>query len=141
MKQRPLISVIDDDPSVCRAIKRLLESTGMHVLCYLSAAEFIEQGLRHLPDCIILDIHMPKINGIDLRARLRGSDARLPIVFITAHEDEVLKHRLLQDPAVDYIRKPFTDDQLIGSIRHLLETEKQTAIESSEPQSPTIGKT
>ena len=126
MKHRPLVSIIDDAAAICRAIRRLLQSMDVDALCYASAADFLANGLRHNPDCIILDIHMPVTNGIDLGKRIRGGRPDLPIIFITAHEDDETRLRILREvPLADYIHKPFSDDELINALRRILEREQE----------------
>ena len=133
MKRRSLIAVVDDSISVCRALRRLLQTAGMDALCYESAAEFLAEGVCHRPDLAILDIHMPGTNGLELCAQLRRCEQHLPIIFITAHHDPALKDKLLNEAAVDYVPKPFTDQQIIASIGRLLAAGAGAAPASSPP--------
>jgi len=110
------IVVIDDDQSVCKALRRLLRSARMEVETYLSGKAFLDDVLERDPDCLILDIRMPGLTGPDLRDRLQEMGRRIPIVFITAHAEDVASERSLTGDGADVLRKPFGDRELLDAI-------------------------
>ena len=118
-QKQPLIAIVDDDESVCRAIERLLRSLGMSGEIYTSSAEFVDlvEALPSFqPDCVVLDIQMPGLNGIEVQTRLRRARGAMPVIFITAHDDRVARERALAGGAVAFLRKPFTDALLIRTL-------------------------
>ncbi len=110
------ISIVDDDESVREAIKSLLKSVGFKAEAFASAEEFLNSG--HLPGtaCLILDVRMPGMSGVELQDRLTASQAGVPIIFISAHADEEARARALQSGAVDFLQKPFSDEALLKAI-------------------------
>jgi len=122
-KSKPLVAIVDDDESVCRAIKRLLRSLGMEADTFTSGQEFIEL-MEAMPSlhvgCVILDVQMPGVSGLEVQERLAKSGGRLPIIFITAHDDGNVRERALAAGAVAFLRKPFNDELLIKTLREAL---------------------
>ena len=110
------ISVVDDDVSMRQAIKGLLKSAGFHAEVFASAEEFLNSGRLGGTACLILDVRMPGMSGIELQERLIASGRMVPIIFITAHADEQERARALERGAVDCLQKPFTDDALLDAI-------------------------
>ena len=110
------IVVVDDDQSVCKALRRLLRASLMEVETYASGQAFLDVVLKRDPDCLILDIRMPGLTGPDLRDRLQEMGRRIPIVFITAHAEDVLTERSLNADGADVLRKPFGDRELLDAI-------------------------
>ena len=110
------IVVIDDDQSVCKALRRLLRAALMEVETYSSGETFLDAVLKRDPDCLILDIRMPGLTGPDLRDRLQEMGRPIPIVFITAHAEDVLSERSLTGNGADVLRKPFGDRELLDAI-------------------------
>ena len=110
------ISVVDDDVSMRQAIKGLLKSAGFHAEVFASAEEFLNSGRLSGTACLILDVRMPGMSGIELQERLIASGRMVPIIFITAHADEQERARALERGAVDCLQKPFTDDALLDAI-------------------------
>jgi len=115
----PMIYVIDDDPSLLRALRRLLGAGGFSVCTFSSAEEFLESP-RATPACLVLDVHLGGLSGLDLHERLLASGRRIPVVFITAHDDAVTRERAHRAGAIDYLRKPFNDETLIAGIKRAL---------------------
>src|SRR6187401_1063932 len=104
-KNKPLIAIVDDDESVCRALKRLVRSLGMEADTFASGQEFmdlIEAMPSHQIDCVVLDVQMPGLNGLDLQERLHKSGNELPIIFITAHDEVNVRERALAGGAVAF---------------------------------------
>jgi FixJ family two-component response regulator len=112
----PRISVIDDDESVRLAIGRLLKSIGLHAELFASAEEFLRSGRLPGTECLILDVRMPGMSGVELQEQLIASDTRVPIIFISAHGDEAARARALERGAVEFLRKPFSDEALLDAI-------------------------
>ena len=110
------ISVVDDDVSMRQAIKGLLKSAGFHAEVFASAEEFLNSGRLSGTACLILDVRMPGMSGVELQERLIASGRMVPIIFITAHADEQERARALERGAVDCLQKPFTDDALLDAI-------------------------
>ena len=118
-KSKPLIAIVDDDESVCRAMKRLVRSLGMDANAFTSGQEFIdliETMPSFQPDCVVLDVQMPGMNGLEVQERLASSGNRLPVIFITAHDDAGVRDRALAAGAVAFIRKPFNDESFITTL-------------------------
>jgi FixJ family two-component response regulator len=118
-KANPLIAIVDDDESVCRALKRLIRSLGMSAETCGSSAEFVDlvEALPSFqPDCVVLDMQMPGLSGIEVQTHIRRTRGAIPIIFITAHDDPVARERALSGGAVAFLRKPFTDALLIRTL-------------------------
>ena len=113
MIHRLFAFVVDDDPSVCRALRRLLQSAGMEVETSSSAEGFLHATLRREPDCLVLDIRMPGISGPELRDRLYAMGRRIPVVFITAHGEGEDGTAAAQ---ATILHKPFGDEELLNAI-------------------------
>ena len=120
-----LISVIDDDESVRRAASRLIDSFGFRAAAFEAAESFLSSGHLNDTSCLIVDVRMPGMNGLQLQSRLAAADCRtIPIIFITAYEDKESHRRAMQAGAVAFLAKPFTDEQLLQLIRSALRQEK-----------------
>jgi FixJ family two-component response regulator len=110
--QLPLVSVVDDDASVRESLPDLLRHFGFAVLVFASAEEFLESGYVDQTRCLILDIAMPGMTGPQLHQELKNHGQRIPIIFITAHEDQAIRPRLLESGAVECLFKPFSHTAL-----------------------------
>jgi FixJ family two-component response regulator len=110
------IAVIDDDASIRRALQRLLQSAGFTVETFGTAREFLDADYRARTACLVLDIHLPGMSGVELQEYLAASRVPIPIVFITAHDDVSTRERVSRAGAVGYLRKPFDQDKLIEAI-------------------------
>jgi FixJ family two-component response regulator len=117
---KSLIAVVDDDGSVRRSTRLLLESFGYRAAVFESAEGFL--GFGHLRDtsCLILDVHMPGMDGLQLQSQLATKGCGIPIIFITAYDDQESRRRALRAGAVAFLGKPFTDQQLLQAIRSAL---------------------
>ena len=111
-----VIAVIDDEESVRRALRRLLRSAGFDVETYPTGAEFLESILKRPPDCAILDLHMPGVNGFQVQQRLAETNTRVPVIVITGHDTEESHNRALGAGACAYLRKPVDDEILLEAI-------------------------
>jgi FixJ family two-component response regulator len=116
-----LISLVDDDASVRAATRALLRSAGYQVETFASADEFLASGALGSTDCVILDVRMPGIDGLELQRRLRTVGFRVPIIFITAHDDGSLRQRVIKAGAVDLLHKPFGAKLLLETVQAALE--------------------
>src|SRR5258705_13784991 len=110
------ISVVDDDESMREAIKTLIGSMGLSVEDFSSAEDFLNSGRSQLFDCLILDVMMPGLSGLDLQQKLRAENQLVPIIFVTAHYSEKERTRALEAGAVDFLSKPFTEQELFFAI-------------------------
>jgi FixJ family two-component response regulator len=120
---KPLIAIVDDDESVCRALKRLVRSLGMDGETFASGQQFldlIEAMPSFHPDCLVLDVQMPGLNGLEVQNRLARNDSPLPVIFITAHDDAIVRERALAVGAVAFLRKPFDQELLVKTLREAL---------------------
>jgi FixJ family two-component response regulator len=112
-----LIAIVDDDRSVQNSVKDLLESAGLSAQCFGSAEEFLESEERNQAACLVTDILMPGMSGLDLQAKLKAEGSRVPIIFITAHNDAKLKMQAIDAGAVEFLSKPFDDEILLETTR------------------------
>jgi FixJ family two-component response regulator len=112
---------VDDDPSVRRALTRLIKSAAYHVQDFSSAREFLDSEWRSQGSaCLVLDVRMPGLNGLDLQGELQAANANLPIVFITGHGDIPMSVRAMNGGAVDFLPKPVKDKDLLRAIEQAL---------------------
>jgi FixJ family two-component response regulator len=116
----PLISIIDDDVSVRRALRRLVRSAGYAVETFASAPEFVDSIPSARTACLILDIHLDGMTGFELQERLAADGVGIPIVFITAHDDAATRERVRQCGVAGYLRKPFDKQALLDAIQQAL---------------------
>jgi FixJ family two-component response regulator len=116
-----LIAIVDDDESLQRALQDLIESVGLSTLCFGSAEQFLESEARHKAACLIVDIRMPGMSGLELQAKLKAKGCRISIIFITAHGDSEMRTLALGDGAVEFLTKPFNDAVLLEVINAAIE--------------------
>src|SRR6202521_441505 len=128
----PIVFVVDDDPSVRRAIKRLIESVGLQVEVFGSAQEFLQGWRRDAPSCLVLDIRLPGISGLDFQPQLAEADIRIPIIFITSHGDVPMTVRAMKAGAVEFLTKPFRDQDLLDAVQLALERDRARRQQSAE---------
>jgi FixJ family two-component response regulator len=117
-----VVAIVDDDDSVRIALEGLLKSAGLPTRAFESAEEFINSGQQRQTSCLIADIRMPGMSGLELQAKLNSEDCRIPIVFITAHGDAKMRMQALRAGAVEFLAKPFNDEALLESVRAALES-------------------
>ena len=115
-----VIAIVDDDVSMLRALRRLLRSVGLAVVTYASAEEFLQSGLQARIGCLVLDVMMPGMSGLDLLDRLAASGMTLPVIVITACADEQTRLRGEQSGVVAYLGKPFEEGALLEAIQRAL---------------------
>jgi FixJ family two-component response regulator len=114
------ICVVDDEPSVCRALSRLITSAGFNAITYGSAQAFLDADHAGEPDLLVLDVRMPGMNGLDLQKHLAASGRAIPIVFITAYENSMARTMAMAAGAVAFFQKPLDEKDLLGAIAKAL---------------------
>ena len=112
---------MDDDESFQRALQDLIESDGLSALCFGSAEQFLESNARHEAACLIADIRMPGMSGLELQAKLKAERCRIPVIFITAHGDAEMRIHAMRQGAVEFLSKPFDDAVLLEIVHTALE--------------------
>jgi FixJ family two-component response regulator len=122
----PAVLVIDDDPRMRRAVSRLLGSYGYIAKVFASAKEFLAQDLPSGPACLILDLKMPEINGLDVQQVLAQGDNNLPIIFVSGQADVISSVRAMKAGAIDFLTKPFDEKDLISAVRLALDRSQKT---------------
>jgi FixJ family two-component response regulator len=112
----PVISIVDDDDSVRIALKSLIDSVGFRAEVFCSGEEFLKSPYLSRTDCLIADVRMPGMSGLELQERLHAAGSHVPIVFISAHDDNEARARGLRGGAIAFLQKPFSEDSLLGAI-------------------------
>ena len=115
-----IVAIVDDDQSVQRSLKDLMESAGLSARCFGSAEEFLEWDQRNPTACLIADIQMPGMSGLELQAKLKAKGSYIPIIFITAHGDATMKRQAMKDGAIGFLSKPFNHEVLLEKVRPAL---------------------
>jgi FixJ family two-component response regulator len=132
VEAKPIVFVVDDDPSVRRAIRRLIGSVGLQVELFGSAQEFLRSNRPDGPSCLILDIRLPGISGLDFQRSLAEANIHIPIIFITAHGDIPMTVRAMKAGAVEFLTKPFRDQDLLDAIHVALERNRVRRTQEAE---------
>jgi FixJ family two-component response regulator len=114
--KEPIVFVIDDDPSMRRALTNLIQSVGLVVETFGSATELLKSELPEVASCLVLDIRLPGLSGLDLQTELAKANIRIPIIFITGHGDIPMTVRAMKGGAVDFLTKPFRDQELLDAV-------------------------
>jgi len=129
---QPIVFVVDDDASVREGLGALIRSVGIRVKTFESAAEFLRQELGAEPSCLVLDVGLPGLSGIDLQRELAAEERRLPIIFITGQGDIPTTVRAMKAGAVEFLTKPFIEHDLLESIEQALTRDRQTLAQRTE---------
>jgi FixJ family two-component response regulator len=116
-----LIAIVDDDKSVQSALQDLGESEGLSTLCFGSAEQFLDSGAQRNAACLIADIRMPGMSGLELQAKLKADRCRIPIIFITAHGDAKMQTQALREGALKFLAKPFDNTVLLEALHAAIE--------------------
>jgi FixJ family two-component response regulator len=124
-----LVAIVDDDRSVQRSIKDLMESVGLEVRCFGSAEEFLQSDHWRRTGCLVADIRMPGMSGLQLQARLRSEGSPVPMILITAHDDAQVRTEAMKAGAIEVLFKPFDNDVLLEKVRAALEVNSGPARE------------
>ena len=128
------VFVVDDDPSIRAAIKRLMASVGLPCETFGGAAEFLQRTEQAVSGCVLLDVRMPGLSGMDLQRMLKAAGHDLPIIFVTAHADVALTVRAMKEGAMEVLTKPFDGQVLLDAVYQALERERVRRIEREELQ-------
>ena len=116
-----VVAIVDDDQSVQRSLQDLIESDGLSALCFGSAEHFLDSEARSKAACLIADIRMPGMSGLELQAKLKAERCRIPVIFITAHGDAEMRIHAMRQGAVEFLSKPFDDAVLLEIVHAALE--------------------
>jgi FixJ family two-component response regulator len=127
----PIVFVVEDDSSMREALTDLITSVGFLVEPFKSAREFLEHRRSDAPACLVLDVRLPGLSGLDLQRELVRTEAPIPIIFITGHGDIPMSVRAIKEGAVDFLAKPFRDQDLLDAIQHALEIDRAARQERS----------
>jgi FixJ family two-component response regulator len=117
-----MVAIVDDDDLMRTALQGLLKSAGLLAQAFASADEFLRSGHQHDTACLITDIRMPGMSGLELQAQLNADHCRIPTIFITAHGDAKMRMQAMRAGAVEFLAKPFDDEALLESVRAALES-------------------
>ena len=115
-----MVAIVDDDRSVLSSLKDLMESAGLSARCYESAEDFLVSDQRHRTSCLVTDIRMPGMSGLELQATLNAEGSRIPMIFITARDDSQLRSQVMTAGAVEFLSKPFDHEVLLEKVRAAL---------------------
>ena len=124
MTDAPVVFVVDDDPSVRSSLKFLLSTVGLQVESFDSADSFLRKKPACMPSCLVLDVRLPGLSGIDIQRELAARNVRIPIIFLTGHGDIPMSVRAVKAGAVEFLTKPFRDQDLLDAVRVALEQDR-----------------
>ena len=130
--EQATVFVVDDDASVRKALTRLIRSAGWEAKAFASAREFLDQGPPAGPGCLVLDVRMPGLNGLDLQAEMTARNLQTPIIFLTGHGDVPLSVKAMKGGALDFLTKPFKDKDLLGVIKEALQKDARLQVAQME---------
>jgi FixJ family two-component response regulator len=120
-----IVFVVDDDPLVRGALSSLFRSVGLRVEVFASATELLQSPLHGAPSCLVVDIRLPRLSGLDLQAELRSSGVMIPIVFITGHGDIPMSVKAMRAGAINFLTKPFRDQEMLDAVREALDRDRR----------------
>jgi FixJ family two-component response regulator len=129
---RPIVFVVDDEPAICLSLKRLVRSVGLEAETFASAREFLRSTRPDGPACLVLDVRLPDLSGLDLQQELLDANVDLPVIFITGHGDIPMSVRAMKAGAVEFLTKPFRDQDLVDAIQHGIERHKAARQQRAE---------
>ena len=122
----PVVFVVDDDPIVCTSMKRLIRTLGLEVQTFNSAQEFLRAKRPNAPGCLVLDVRLPDLSGLDLQQELAKARIDLPIIFVTGHADIPMSVRAMKAGAVEFLTKPVREQDLLEAIQHGIAQDRKT---------------
>ena len=129
---RPIVFVVDDDISVRESLELLIGTAGWHPELFASAQAFLDHPPVSVPNCLVLDISLPGLNGLELQKRVTAERSEMPIIFITGHGDVLKTVQAMKAGAIEFLTKPFADDVLLGAIRQALERSRISLSQAAE---------
>ena len=130
--EAPIVFVVDDDRSVRDALRRLITSVGMAVEVFSTAQAFLSAPRPNAPACLVLDVRLPGLSGLDLQEELANTNATLPIIFLTGHGDIPMSVRAMKAGAIEFLTKPFRGQDLLDAIRHAIDRDRAARTERQE---------
>jgi FixJ family two-component response regulator len=128
----PTVFIIDDDRGMRQAVQDLVESVGLRAESFATGGEFLRRGRTTSPSCLVLDVRLPQMSGLDFQDRLVESGTQIPIIFITAHGDVPMSVKALKAGAVEFLTKPFRDQDLLDAIQQALQRDRAALEEQAE---------
>jgi FixJ family two-component response regulator len=134
MKQAavPTVFIVDDDRSMRQAVQDLVESVGLRAESFATSQEFLSRQLTSDPSCLVLDVRLPQMSGLDFQRQLNEIGMQIPIIFITAHGDVPMSVRALKSGAVEFLTKPFRDQDLLDAIQQALQRDREAREQQAE---------
>jgi FixJ family two-component response regulator len=123
--EEPIVFVIDDDESIREALKSLFRSVGLRVEVFGSASKFLQSKLSNVASCLVLDIRLPGVSGLDFQADLTKADIHIPIIFITGHGDIPMSVQAMKAGAIDFLTKPFRDQDMLDAVTRAIERDRK----------------
>jgi FixJ family two-component response regulator len=129
-----IVFVVDDDVSVRESLETLISTEGWRAECFASARDFLARPQAPTPSCLILDVNLPDLSGLDLQEQMAGERLNMPIIFITGYGDIPMTVRAMKAGAVEFLTKPFVEDDLLGAIRNAIDQSMATLREAAELQ-------
>jgi FixJ family two-component response regulator len=133
-EERPTVFVVDDDASMREALKNLLRSVGLDVEAFGSAQEFLSSERSKAPGCLVLDVRLPGLSGLDLQRQLADANLQIPIVFITGHGDIQMSVRAMKAGAVEFLTKPFRDQDLLDAVQQAVDRDRAVRVQRAEAE-------
>ena len=127
-----IVLIIDDDARMRAATERLLKTVGLHFESFATPQDFLQAKLPDCPSCLVLDVRLPGMSGLELQSKLNEMGAQIPIIFITGHGDIPMSVKAMKSGAVEFLTKPFRDQDLIDAIQHALKRNRETRQEQNE---------
>ena len=128
----PVVLIVDDDTRMCAALQRLLKTVGLHSESFGTPEDFLQHKLPNGPSCLILDVRLPGMSGLEVQSKLIEMAVHIPIIFITSHADIPMTVKAMKSGAVEFLTKPFRDQDLIEAIQQALKRDSQTRQEQDE---------
>jgi FixJ family two-component response regulator len=129
---QPTVLIIDDDSRMRAAMQRLLKTVGLHSESFVTPQDFLQHKLPDGPSCLVLDVRLPGMSGLDLQSKLNEAGVEIPIIFITGHGDIPMTVKAMKSGAVEFLTKPFRDQDLIDAIQQALKSNVETRQEQNE---------
>jgi FixJ family two-component response regulator len=126
----PIVFVIDDDASMREALRSLFQSVGLQVEVFGSAPEFLQSKLRDVTSCLLLDIRLPQLSGLDFQAELMKAGIHIPIIFMTGHGDIPMSVKAMKAGAVDFLSKPFRDQDMLDAVARAIENDRKRRVDA-----------
>jgi FixJ family two-component response regulator len=126
------VFVIDDDPDIRAAMQRLLETVDLHAELFAAAQDFLQRKMPEVPSCLVLDLRLPGMSGLEVQRRLTKAGVKIPIIFITAHGDIPTSVRAMKSGAVEFLTKPFRDKDLLDAIEQALQRDERARQQQNE---------